>query len=312
MEVVLLFPGQGSQKPGMGKDLADRFPAARSVFEQVDDALGVGLSKFMFEGPADALTSTENAQPALLAHGAALWTLVREKLAAGTRAAAGHSLGEFTAYFAAGSLSLPDAVRLVRRRGALMREAGIARPGTMAALLGELSSPIEEICRRASADNGQVVPANYNDPLQVVVSGETSAVDRAMELATAAGAKRAVRLSVSGAFHSPLMEPARAGLAAALEDVRFRDPAFPVYSNVTEKPVDREPAARELLLRQLTAPVRWTGIMQALARHYPAATFVELGPGNVLTRLAKRTAPNVTTLTCGTADEIEHLLQQVG
>src|SRR5918999_2026255 len=217
MDVVLLFPGQGSQKPGMAKDLAETAPQARHVFELVDRALGVSLSAIAFHGPEDELTTTRNAQPALLAHGAAVWALVKETVASHVRAAAGHSLGEFTAYYAAGSLSLTDAATLVRRRGELMYESGLKRPGAMAAILGLPEDKVEDACRRASADGGCVVPANYNTPEQLVISGEVAAVERAMELAKELGAKRAVRLKVSGAFHSPLMEVARDGLSQALE-----------------------------------------------------------------------------------------------
>src|SRR5476651_327227 len=210
-DVVLLFPGQGSQAPGMGKDLAERFAVARDVFAAADEAVSAPLSTLCFEGPAEELTLTHNAQPALLTHGAAIWAVVKEKVAPHVKAAAGHSLGELTAYHTAGALSLEDAVRLVRKRGELMYETGTSRPGAMAAILGELQRPIEEICEEASAA-GEVVPANYNTLEQVVVSGEIAGVEKAMELAKAAGAKRAVRLGVSGAFHSRLMKPAEAGL----------------------------------------------------------------------------------------------------
>ena len=309
-DIVLLFPGQGSQKPGMGKDLADAFPAARAVFDEVDATLSAPISRLCFEGPAEELTSTQNAQPALLAHGAAVWAVTRDRLAGRVRAAAGHSLGEFTAYHAAGAFSLADAARLVRRRGELMYQTGVERPGAMGAILGQLGRPVDEICGEASAA-GQVVPANYNNAEQVVVSGEVAGVDRALELAKAAGAKRAVRLNVSGAFHSPLMEPAVAGLESALRESPPRDPAFPVYSNVTEQPVTRGADASALLARQLTSPVRWQGLVRNLASAFPGALFVEMGPGNVLTGLMKRIAPDATVTTCGTAADVERLLQQV-
>jgi [acyl-carrier-protein] S-malonyltransferase len=311
MNVVLLFPGQGSQKPGMGKDLAEAFPAARDVFSTVDAALGTSLSDLCFEGPADTLTLTHNAQPALLAHGAAVWSVVRERIAPGVRAAAGHSLGEFTAYHAAGSLSLAAAARLVRRRGELMRESGEQRPGAMAAILGDVEGGIEAVCARASIDGGCVVAANYNSPGQVVISGEVAAVERAMALAKAAGAKRAMRLNVSGAFHSPLMEVARAGLAEALDGAQLADPTFPVYANVTGEPVRSSADGRRLLLEQLTAPVRWTRVIERLATDYPDALYVEMGPGSVLSGLVKKIAPAVETATCGTIAEVEQLLNRV-
>jgi [acyl-carrier-protein] S-malonyltransferase len=311
MELVLLFPGQGSQKPGMGKDLADAYPAAREVFDAVDRALRTPLSRLCFDGPADELTLTHNAQPALFAHGAAAWAAVRARVEPRVLAAAGHSLGEFTAYEAAGALSVAAGARLVRRRGELMLQAGTARPGAMAAILGDLSEPVDALCDRASAEAAEVVPANYNSPGQVVVSGEVAGVERVMELAKAAGAKRAVKLNVSGAFHSPLMAPARDGLAAALYEAGLGAPALPVYSNVTALAVLEAEDARDLLLQQLTSPVRWTSVVESLAAAYPSALFVEMGPGNVLTGLVKRIAPSVATATCGTAAEVEALVQRL-
>jgi [acyl-carrier-protein] S-malonyltransferase len=308
MDLLLLFPGQGSQKPGMAKDLVEAFPAARNVIERADAALGSSLSTLMFDGPAETLTETHNAQPALLTHSAAVWAVVHEAVAPAVRACAGHSLGEFTAYHAAGALPLEDAVKLVRRRGELMFEAGQARPGAMAAILGELTRPIEEICAEASAA-GEVVPANYNALEQIVISGEVAGVEAAMELAKAAGAKRALRLNVSGAFHSPLVAPAVPGLDAALSGARWSDPRYPVYSNVTAHRVGDAGTARMLLLQQLTSPVRWVQVIQAMAADNPGATFVEIGPGNVLTGLLKRLAPNNPARTCGTVAEVEALLQ---
>ena len=308
MDIVLLFPGQGSQKPGMGKDLAEAFPEARSVFEQADEVLGTSLSRLCFEGPADELTLTHNAQPALLAHGAALWAVARERIGPRVRAAAGHSLGEFTAYHAASSLALAGALRIVRRRGELMYETGVRQPGAMAAVLGDVNEPIETLCERASREAGLVVPANYNAPGQIVISGEIAGVERAMALAKEAGAKRAMRLNVSGAFHSPLMQSAEAGLTEILAATEMRDPHFPVYANVDAEPVTSATTARERLVRQLTSPVRWTEGVQALAREYPDAHFVEMGPGTVLVGLVRKIAPSVKTASCGTVGEIEQLL----
>jgi [acyl-carrier-protein] S-malonyltransferase len=310
MDIVLLFPGQGSQKPGMGKDLADAFPEAREVFGAVDDALGVSLSTLCFDGPADDLTLTHNAQPALLAHGAAVWAVARDGLAGRVRAAAGHSLGEFTAYVAAGSLTIEAGARIVRRRGELMYESGVQRPGAMAAVLGDLARPIEDICTDASSA-GVVVPANYNAPGQIVISGEVAGVERAMALSKEAGAKRAIRLNVSGAFHSPLMQVAAPGLAQALDATPPRAPRFPVYANVTADPVSDAARARELLLEQLTRPVRWTDEVRALEQRYPHALCVEMGPGSVLTGLVKKIAPSLRTATCGTAAEVESVLELV-
>jgi [acyl-carrier-protein] S-malonyltransferase len=306
-DLLLLFPGQGSQKPGMSKDLADAFPVVREAWNAVDSALGTPLSKLAFEGPAEELTLTHNAQPALLTHGAAVWAATRERIASRVKAMAGHSLGEFTAFHAAGALSLSDAARLVRRRGELMLESGTARPGAMAAILGELQRPIDDICWEASAA-GTVVPANYNAVEQTVISGEVAGVEKAMEIAKAAGAKRAIKLNVSGAFHSPLMESAAPGLESAIDSASWSEPVCPVYCNVTASATTSAAAARALLLKQLTSPVRWVELIRAMAAAHPGATFVEMGPGNVLTGLLKRLAPEHPAKTCGTVVEVEALL----
>ncbi|MEO5589649.1 MAG: ACP S-malonyltransferase [Gemmatimonadaceae bacterium] len=311
MDVVLLFPGQGSQKPGMGKDLAADFPVARRVFEEVDEAVGFALSEVCFEGPADDLTATLNAQPALMAHGAAVWAIVKDALGARVCAAAGHSLGEHTAYHAAGSTSLADAARLVRRRGQLMYEIGVTRPGAMAAVLGKLDDSIESLCELATRSGGLVCPANYNTAEQIVVSGEIAGVERLMALARLNSAKRVVRLPVSGAFHSPLMQPAVAGFEEAINATAFLEPAFPVYSNVTQQPAESSVQARELLVQQLTAPVRWAGEISAMTTAYPDALFVEMGPGNVLTGLLSRIAPGARGMACGVSADIDKLLTQI-
>jgi [acyl-carrier-protein] S-malonyltransferase len=295
----------------MGKDLAESFPAARAVFNEVDAALGADLSRLCFAGPAEELTATRNAQPALFAHGAAVWALTKDVVFPRVRAAAGHSLGEFTAYHAAGAVTLSGAAKLVRKRGELMFETGTARPGTMAAILGTTTTPVEEICAQASKTSGLVVPANFNTDEQVVISGEVSGVERAMELAKEAGAKRAIKLPVSGAFHSPLMEPAVAGLTDAIASSEFVDPVFPVFSNVTAEPSTTASGAKDLLLKQLTSPVRWSTEMRNLARQYPDALYVEMGPGNVLTGLMARLVKGAKTFACGTAAEVEKLLQLV-
>lgn len=307
MDVVLLFPGQGSQKPGMAKDLVAAYPAAKDVFDRADAALGASLSTLCFEGPAEELTLTHNAQPALLTHGAAVWASVRDVVGDKVVAAAGHSLGEFTAYHAAASLSLEDAVRVVRRRGELMYESGVKRPGAMAAILGDTNRPIEDICADATREAGLVVPANYNCPGQLVLSGEEAGVERAMALCKDAGAKRAIRLNVSGAFHSPLMESAAGGLAEALDAASFENPHFAVFANVNGEAVIDAARAKHLLLEQLSKPVRWTEEVQAMAAKYPDAIYVEMGPGNVLAGLVKKIAPSLKTMTCGTAAEVQAL-----
>ena len=296
----------------MGKDLADAFPVARGVFGEVDAALGYDLSRLCFEGPAEELTETRNAQPALFAHGAAVWALLKDALHPLVRAAAGHSLGEFTAYHAADAISLPGAARLVRRRGELMFETGTSRPGTMAAILGTTTTPIDEICKSATKEAGKVVvPANYNTDEQTVISGEIGGVERAMELAREAGAKRAIKLPVSGAFHSPLMQPAVVGLTDAIATSAFTDPLFPVFSNVTADASTTSVDAKDLLLRQLTSPVLWSTEIRNIARYFPDALYVEMGPGSVLTGLMGRLVKGARTFACGSAAEVEKLQQIV-
>ena len=308
--VVLLFPGQGSQAPGMGKDLAERFAVAREVFEAADDAIGAPLSKLCFAGPADELTRTLNAQPALLTHGAAVWAVVRNAVAPSVVAAAGHSLGEFTAHHTADALALHEAVVLVRTRGELMYEAGIRRPGAMAAILGDMDISGDELCDLAATD-GIVVPANFNSPGQLVISGEVVCVERAMVLAKEHGAKRAIRLNVSGAFHSPLMAEAAKGLAAAIDLAHLADPRFPVYANVNAQPVTDAALVRRLLVEQLTSPVQWIREVEAIAMLHPDALYVEMGPGSVLKGIVKKIAPTLNVVTCGTAAEVDALLALV-
>ena len=309
MVSLLLFPGQGAQKVGMGKDLALAFPAARATFAAIDDALGMPLSRAMWEGPEEELQRTEVTQPAILAHSAAVLAVVRERLGP-VAGAAGHSLGEYSAYLAAGALDAVSAARLVRRRGGLMQQAGTARPGAMAAVLGLATAEAVRACREASSSGEVVVAANLNAPDQTVVSGDPAAVARAGERCKAAGAKRVLPLKVSGAFHSPLMAPAALGLAAELAAAPFREPDFPVVANVTAGPVRTSGEARRLLAGQLTAPVRWVECVQTLATLAPegGSRFVELGPGTVLGGLLKRILPGSPYLSLGTAAEVERFL----
>jgi len=297
----------------MGRELAAAFPAAAEVFAEADAALGEHLSALCFDGPADTLMLTHNAQPALLAHGMAAWAVVRDIVGARVRAAAGHSLGEFTAYAATAALPLAGATRLVRHRGTSMYEAGLARPGAMAAILGDTTRSIDDVCAEASAspEGGLVVPANYNAPGQVVVSGEVAGVERAMDLARQAGARRAIRLPVSGAFHSPLMSPASESFGLALERAPLVDPTVPVYANVTAEPVTSATVARRLLLEQLTAPVHWTQLVERIARDVPGALFIELGPGSVLTGLVRKIVPGAECVSCGAPVDVESLQERV-
>ncbi len=307
---VWLCPGQGAQKVGMAQDLAARFPEARQTLQAIDETLRFPLSRLMFEGPEDDLTATENAQPAILAHSAAVFAVVGPKIDGAAVAAAGHSLGEYSAYIAAGALAPTDGAALVRRRGELMQQAGTERPGTMAAVLGLATAEVEAACRAASSGGAVVVAANLNAPDQTVISGDPDAVATAGAACKARGAKRVVPLNVSGAFHSSLMAPAANNLRVALEHAPFRDPAFPVIANATAEPVRDATRARRLLADQLTAPVRWVTCMQRAAELAgPDARFIEVGPGNVLAALLRRIVPGANVTSVGTADEVARFLE---
>ena len=294
----------------MGKDLAERFPAARAVFDAIDAALGVALSRIMFEGPDEELTATLNAQPAILAHSAAVFAVVGDKVAGQVVAAAGHSLGEYSAYVTAAALDAPGAAKLVRRRGELMQKAGEDRPGTMAAVLGLPTKEVEAACAEATQQASLAVAANINAPDQTVISGDPDAVTRAGEACKKRGAKRVIPLKVSGAFHSPLMGPAQNHLQLALERAEFRDPAFPVVANATAEAVKDAGRARRLLSDQLTAAVRWVECMQHAARMGgEGARFIEIGPGAVLAGLLKRIVPEANVVSLGTADEVTNFVE---
>ncbi len=306
--LALLFPGQGAQHVGMGRDLAEQFDAARETFREADEVLGFPLSRLCWSGPEMELKQTHNTQPAILVHSIATWRVVRDVLP-DVHVAAGHSLGEFSAYVAAGTLTFADAVRAVRLRGQLMLGAGDERPGTMAAVLGLDDDAVDAVCRDSSEPGSVVVAANYNAPGQVVVSGDIEAVRRAGDALRDAGAKRVLPLSVSGAFHSPLMSPAEDGLRAHLAGLDLRDPAFAVVSNVTASPVTESEEARHLLVRQLTSPVRWVASMRTITASGPAR-FVELGPGNVLAGLLKRIDRGAEAHSLGTAESVHAFLSQ--
>jgi [acyl-carrier-protein] S-malonyltransferase len=308
VNAILLCPGQGSQKVGMGKDLAERFPAARDLFASVDEALGVPLTKIMWEGPEEELTLTHNAQPAILAHSAAVHAVVAQKLGR-PALALGHSLGEYSAYVAAGALEATSAARLVRRRGELMLDAGQKRPGAMAAVLALDPALVVEACTEATRDGEVAVAANLNEPGQTVISGDPAAVERAGEGCKTRGAKRVIMLKVSGAFHSPLMTPAVSGLRDALAGTAFRDPKFPVIANATAHPVTIADDAKRLLADQLTAAVRWTDSVNSAAQQAPGAAWIEIGPGAVLSGLLKKIVPGATATTLGTADEVQKFLE---
>jgi len=310
VNTIWLCPGQGAQKVGMGKDLAERFQEARETFAAIDEALGVALSKIMFDGPEEELTATQNTQPAILAHSAAVFAIVGGTLAGTAVAGAGHSLGEYSAYVAAGALKPADAAKLVRRRGELMQKAGEERPGTMAAVLGLATKDVEAACAEASQQASVAVAANINAPDQTVISGDPDAVTRAGEACKKRGAKRVIGLKVSGAFHSPLMGPARNHLQLALERAEFADPGFPVIANATAEAVKDAGRARRLLADQLTAAVRWVDCMQHAARMGGAgARFIEIGPGQVLAGLLKRIVPEANVVSLGTADEVTKFME---
>ena len=288
---------------GMGRELAGAFPEAQAVFTEADDVLGFAISELMWSGDEAELTETKNAQPALLVHAVAAHRVVADRIGP-VAFTAGHSLGEFSAHVAAGTLSFADALRAVRKRGELMFAAGEERGGTMAALLGLSDDQVEEVC--AAVTGGVCVPANFNSAGQVVISGDLSGVEEGMERAKEAGAKRAIQLNVSGAFHSPLMEPAENGLREHLSSVDFSDPAIPVVTNVRAAPVTSGDEARDLLVKQLTAPVRWSASVAAMV-DAGVDRFMELGPGNVLAGLNRRNAKGLETLSIGTPDDVAKL-----
>ena len=285
-----VFPGQGAQFTGMGKDLYDQSPLAHDLFEKANEILGFRITDLMFTGSAEDLRQTKVTQPAIFLHS----VLLAKTLGADFKPemVAGHSLGEFSALVAAGALSFEDGLKLVYQRALAMQKACEARPSTMAAILGLPDETIEEIC--AAITDEVVVPANYNCPGQVVISGSNEGIDLACEKLTAAGAKRALKLSVGGAFHSPLMEPARVELAAAIESTPFAAPVCPIYQNVNAKPQTDPTSIKANLVDQLTSPVRWTQSVLAMVAD-GADAFTELGPGAVLQGLIKKISKDVTT-----------------
>ncbi len=287
-KIAYIFPGQGSQYVGMGKDLFAKDDKAKDIYRRADGVLGFSLSKICFEGPEEELKQTKNTQPAIFLHSMALLALIEQDNAGllGAAMAAGHSLGEYSALVFAGVLTFEEGLRIVRLRGELMQKAGEEQEGTMAAVVGLEPDAVNDLCRDASVA-GIVQGANFNSPGQIVISGSVAGVHEAMKLAKARGAKLVKELVVSGAFHSPLMQSAREGLCKALNDAAMRDARIPVYANVTGKPVKKAEEIRTLLNEQLTCPVLWeTAIRQMIADR--ARTFVEIGPGKVLQGLAKR------------------------
>jgi [acyl-carrier-protein] S-malonyltransferase len=309
MKTAFLFPGQGSQTVGMGKQLFEAEPAARQVFEEADQALGVKLTTLCFDGPEQQLRLTANTQPAILATSIAALRALEQR---GVRAdlVAGHSLGEYTALVAAGSLKLSDAVKIVRKRGQFMQEAVPEGEGAMAALLGIEFEQVAEVCREAS-ENEVCAPANINSPGQTVIAGSRTAVERAVALARQRGAKRAVMLPVSAPFHCELMKPAANRLATVLEETEFSDLRVPLVTNVDAALISAGRAARDALIRQVASPVRWSDTIRVLVTE-GVTRFVEVGPGKVLSGLVRQLDRSCQTFNVEDTKSLEQTVRDFG
>ncbi len=301
MKTAFIFPGQASQFVGMAKDLYETFELARSYFDRANEILGFDLKKVCFEGPEEELKKTYITQPAIFVHSVVVNELLKEK-GQTPQGVAGHSLGEYSALVAAGSLSFEDGLKLVQKRGQLMYESGKKNPGTMAALIGLSEEQVYALCDELKSE-GVIQPANFNSPGQIAISGDVAVIHKAIEKAKEIGAKKAVELVVSGAFHSPLMDDARAGLQEALEKTEIKAAQVPVYTNVTAQPVTAADEIRSLLYRQLTSPVLWQKSMENMIAD-GFERFYEIGPGKVLTGLLKRINRQVPCQPVGTVEQI--------
>src|SRR5919107_2668561 len=310
MSVAFIFPGQGSQAPGMGRELAERYAAAREVFEEADEALGFALSRLCFDGPAEELQLTENTQPAILATSVAALRAAEDEGLPRPDFVAGHSLGEYSALVAAGALSLRDAVTVVRKRGRYMQEAVPVGAGAMAAVMGADVETVEAVCREAAREGEVCSAANINSPGQIVIAGSAAAVERALPILKERGAKRAIALKVSAPFHCALMLPAQERLAADLDEIEFRDLSVPLVTNVDAAVIRTGSEARAALVRQVSSPVRWRESLELLSRE-GVGLFVEVGPGKVLSGLVRQMAPGAQAANVEDAASLEAALAAV-
>lgn len=305
-KIAFVFPGQGSQKPGMGKDVSEVSAAAAEVFEKADEALGRSISKICFDGSEKELARTENTQPAILTVSSAILAAIRESSSIEPDVVAGHSLGEYSAIVAAGGLDADSAAAVVSLRGQFMQEAVPEGEGGMAALIGGTPEQVEEVC--AAAAEGEVLsPANMNAPGQIVIAGARAAIDRAVEIARDFGIRRAIPLPVSAPFHCAMMQPAEERLRPVLEEAGFRDLRHPLVNNVDAAEVRGAEEVRGGLVRQVVSPVRWIDCVQKMAS-MGVETFIEIGPGNVLTGLIRKINPELETRTIGDAESVRELI----
>jgi [acyl-carrier-protein] S-malonyltransferase len=306
-DIAFIFPGQGSQQVGMGKDMADNFKVARETFEEADEALGFSISSLCFDGPEEELKLTQNTQPAILTMSVACLRVLSEETGIQPALLAGHSLGEYSSLTAAGAIGFADAVRTVRLRGTFMQESVPPGEGAMAAILGLEADAVEDICKKAA--QGEVVsPANFNSPWQIVISGHAGAVSRAVEYAMEQDAKKAVMLAVSAPFHCSLMKPAAEKLKEALQDIPVSDISTPVISNADAAPYPSKDEIKQLLVKQVDHPVRWDESMREVAKRNIAAV-IEIGPGKVLSGLMRRITKEVKTANLENPGDLQGLAQ---